>query len=876
MKRVLIIPILLLALFSCKPDPILTLSKNSINSSSDSYQTSITVTSNTDWRASASGAWCQISPSAGSGNGTITVTLLANSDPEPRDAVITIIAGSLSSEVAVSQKQKNAIILTRRVENISAEGGPIQVELRSNISYSVIAPISDSWVSISQTKSLSTYGYTITVAQNRSLSPRSTIVVFKDNASALSDTLTINQAMPNAVNLKTGYTYLQKEGGSVNVTLEYNSGYEYSILEGGSWLSVAETKAMSSKSYTLSASANLGNTDRTAKVVFRLSSPSAVIENYNADTLNILQSGFDGYFVYLDGSEPLWKAVPAGIRPSVSRLRIVGVLEKNDIYTIRDSIKSAEYLDLGGATIDSIPDRAFKLLTYPSALKYISLPQGVKGIGVEAFYRCAKLDSVLIPETVTTIKASAFRECSSLVRVDSRITDPFILSDVFNAINNQAHLVVPSGSLVKYQSTPGWGYNFFDRIYESGSNPLEYIKLDNYSLLSSSLGLDTLITVDSSTPWEVLRKPSWITAGVSGQSASIMDLRISPFTGAGSREDTLFLKLTGKDLTSYIVVKQHGLPFNDGHTIKMKSSTRGQGVDIVIMGDGYTVEEISSGKYEQDMRAASGHFFDIEPYRTYSEYFNVYVVYVFSKESGISDPDKSVNTALSTRYTEAKPSTGMTVNTTTCFNYATNAPIKSLATTLIINVANSTRYGGTCVMYSDNKAVAICPKPTGNYPYDFRGVVQHEAGGHGFGKLADEYVTNNDTIPQSQIDQLKFWQAREHYKNVDVTSDVNLVLWKHIASHTNYSTYVSTYQGGYYYSKGVWRPEMSSLMINNVRYINAPSREMIVKRIKSLSGETYTFSEFVSKDIKETAAATKAGDYPVIPEMLLPPPILIP
>ena len=66
---------------------------------------------------------------------------------------------------------------------------------------------------------------------------------------------------------------------------------------------------------------------------------------------------------------------------------------------------------------------------------------------------------------------------------------------------------------------------------------------------------------------------------------------------------------------------------------------------------------------------------------------------------------------------------------------------------------------------------------------------------------------------------------------------------------------------------------MTSLMINNIRYINAPSREMIVKRIMSLAGQTYTFENFVSKDIKETAAATRR--VTVIPEMLLSPPILI-
>lgn len=875
-KTLLPILILILGISACKPDPILTISKSSVNSSSEAYQTTVTITSNTDWRVTSADPWCQISPSTGSGNGTITLTLLANPDPEPRSTIITVVAGSLSSEISISQKQKNALILTRRTENVPAEGGTISVELRSNITYSVIAPMSDTWVSISQTKSMAAYNYSITVAGNNSLAPRSTIVIFKDIASALADTLTINQDIPGAVNLRNGFSYVQKSGGNVNVTLDYNSGYEYSIVQGGDWISIAETKApLSTKNYTVSVNPNPTDQDRIGQVIFRLTSPPSGILTYRSDTLRVFQTGFDGHYTYLDGSSPLWREVPPGIRNFVTRLKIEGKLNKADIYTIRDSIKNVTYLDLGGGIIDTIPERAFKNLTTPSVLKYIVLPQALKGIGAEAFYRCEDLDSVIIPSSVKAIRDNAFMNCTSLVKVESKIVDPFILLSVFTSINSQAHLIVPGGSLVKYQSTPGWGYDYFYRIYERGTNPNEYIKLENYSLLSSSVGLDTLITVDASSSWEVYKSPSWITASKVVQPAPGLDLKVSSFSGSGSRQDTVFLKITGKSLTSYIVVKQHGLPFNDGHSVTLQTATVGNGVDIVIMGDGYTVEEISSGKYEQDMRTAKTHFFDIEPYRTYAQYFNVYMVYVFSNESGISDNITSVNTALSTRYTEPKPSTSMTVNTSACFNYAAKAPIKGLTTTLVINVANSTRYGGTCVMYSDNKAVAICPKSTSSYPYDFRGVVQHEAGGHGFGKLADEYVTTNDTIPESQVNSLKFWQSKEHYKNVDVTSDISKVLWKHIASHSNYSSYVSTYQGAYYYSKGVWRPEMTSLMINNIRYINAPSREMIVKRIMSLAGQTYTFENFVSKDIKETAAATKGGGYPIIPEMLLSPPILI-
>jgi hypothetical protein len=855
---------------------MLTISKSSINSSSDSYQTSITVTCNTNWSVSGGDGWCQFSPAQGSGNGKFDVTILQNTGTEERSTTLTVVAGSVSSEIKITQKQKDALILTRREESISSEGGTISVELKSNINYSVIIPLQDTWVSIVQTRSFTTYGYDLTIAKNSSLNTRSTKIIFKDNASSLADTLTITQGIPQAVSLNTKKCYTPKSGGTFPVTLSYNAEYDYTILDGDGWVTIAETKALTTKQYSVNISVNPSDENRFASIIFRLKTLPAGEQKFSADTLLIKQSGFDGYYIYSDGSSPLWSLIPSSHRSSITRLKVEGLLSKSDIYTIRDSIKGATHIDLGEVTLDTLPDRAFKMLSPPSVLNSIILPAKLKIVGEEAFYRCQQLDSVTLPSTVEGIGTAAFSNCQDLKKVESKISIPFELSQVFTAVNSQAHLVVPQGTVVNYQSTPGWGYDFFYRIYEKGSDPEEYLKLEGYSILSNSTGLDTTLRVDASSHWEVVKTPSWITASGSGLPGSDLELDIATFSGNGSREDSVILGITGSSLTSFIKIKQHGLPFNDGHCIALQNATTGNGVDIVFMGDGYSIEDIASEKYEDDIREAYGHFFDIEPYRSYKEYFNVYMVYVFSAESGISDVSTVVNTALGTRYTKDKPSTSMTTNTSTVFEYALKAPIKGLTTTLVIDIANSSRYGGTCILYSDNKAVAICPKSNSSYPYDFRGVVQHEAGGHGFGKLADEYVTNTGTIPQSEIDDLKFWQSKEHYKNVDVTGVVSSILWKHIASHANYSSYVSSYEGAYYYSKGVWRPEMSSVMINNIRYVNAPGREMIVKRIMSLAGLQYTFENFVAKDVKETAAATKGADYPVVPEMLLPPPILIP
>ena len=76
------------------------------------------------------------------------------------------------------------------------------------------------------------------------------------------------------------------------------------------------------------------------------------------------------------------------------------------------------------------------------------------------------------------------------------------------------------------------------------------------------------------------------------------------------------------------------------------------------------------------------------------------------------------------------------------YDYAKGAPTvddSNIVKTLVVMVANTSEYGGVTYLHFDNRAIAYCPISEYGYPYDFRGAVQHEAGGHGFGKLADEY-----------------------------------------------------------------------------------------------------------------------------------------
>lgn len=168
-------------------------------------------------------------------------------------------------------------------------------------------------------------------------------------------------------------------------------------------------------------------------------------------------------------------------------------------------------------------------------------------------------------------------------------------------------------------------------------------------------------------------------------------------------------------------------------------------------------------------------------------------------------------------------------------------------------------------MYGDGTAVACCPKSADAYPYDFRGIVQHEAGGHGFGKLADEYIYHNAFISTctctccSHDNELLKNKSLGWYRNLELTGNMNEVGWSHFIFHPKYSNVVDIYEGGYFHTRGVYRSEPTSCMNNNVPYYSAISRQAMVERIMEYAGEEFDLDDFIANDVPTASPATKSG-----------------
>lgn len=69
----------------------------------------------------------------------------------------------------------------------------------------------------------------------------------------------------------------------------------------------------------------------------------------------------------------------------------------------------------------------------------------------------------------------------------------------------------------------------------------------------------------------------------------------------------------------------------DGEVTALQTATRGNGINIVLLGDAFSDRLVADGTYDGTMRKAMEHFFSEEPYKSFRDLFNVYAVNVVSK-----------------------------------------------------------------------------------------------------------------------------------------------------------------------------------------------------------------------------------------------------
>lgn len=319
---------------------------------------------------------------------------------------------------------------------------------------------------------------------------------------------------------------------------------------------------------------------------------------------------------------------------------------------------------------------------------------------------------------------------------------------------------------------------------------------------------------------------------------------------------------------------------SDGQVVTLQKASSGNGIDIVLMGDAYSDRLIADGTYADIMHTAYEKFFSVEPYRSYRDLFNVYYVNVVSKNEVYG-----AETALEGYFGDGTYVGG---NDQTCFSYALKAISDDrMDEAVIIVMMNSTAYAGTCYMYYGyggdfGNGTSVSYFPVGTGEEQLEQILHHEAGGHGFAKLADEYAYESmGVVPTEYASQIDAQQDdMGWWKNVDFTNDPSQARWSHFVTDPRYSEDgLGCFEGGLTYWTGVWRPTENSIMRYNTGGFNAPSREAIWYRIHRLAyGDawTYDYEDFVTYDSVNRTATVRSGhkNYVEMPAVITAPPVV--
>lgn len=294
----------------------------------------------------------------------------------------------------------------------------------------------------------------------------------------------------------------------------------------------------------------------------------------------------------------------------------------------------------------------------------------------------------------------------------------------------------------------------------------------------------------------------------------------------------------------------------DGKIDTLQQHAKGEGIPIVLMGDGFVDQELADGTYRRVMEKAMENLFTEEPVKSLREYFDVFMINAVSENN---DFGMGYKTAFSCKLAGGNSTVikGDDVSVQVYVGKVLKEEKKK--NSLAVVVLNTSVYAGTTYLgYQDGNgkfiefAIAYCPVIETLESEHFRQVLVHEAVGHGFGKLEDEYVyLDKGNVTTLEMQRIRTMQANGWAQNVDFTASKDTVLWASFLTDSRYQNeHLGVYEGACTYPKGAYRPSEDSMMNSNTCAFNAPSRKSLYEKVMKIGMDTeqVLYEDFVTFD----------------------------
>lgn len=838
----------------------------------------------TEVKSSQDNSWCTISPKSGAaGDASVTITAKASNDVNSRTAILTIKSGKIKKAINVSQKQKDALTVTSSVFEVDAEGGDISITVKANIEFEYM--ISDEcagWISFTGTKAMTTHNLSFAIASNdETKSRQGKITIY---SGSLQEEITIKQKGKEI-------SYEEVWAKEREILMNF-----YTATGGDNWtdntnwgsaLPVSEWYGIRTDEDGLVIGISLQFNNLTGSIPEGLSGLERL-------------STLDLYYNNLTGS------IPAEIG-SISNLHLIYLNDNEFSGSIPPELSNLinlEYLELSKNQLTgNIPSelrnlqKLYRLSLFDNRLSG-SIPAELGELSnLEELYLYNNDLTGSIPAELASL--SKLKICvlwgnKLSGRVPQAIMDHPCWATNWHLILNQSDYGISEEGIEIY--APEFsvktisGETLTNDIFSKNKLTVIYHFLDwcpfaetftprligLYEMFKDlGLGAFSVTSQDEAEVQAYVDKhripwPCTVNQQETGTFVNYIDR--TPTVTVCNPDGLIVFNSALRDYGELadFLTEQLGSPSDidpdykssdyskDGEVKVLQKASKGNGIDIILMGDAYSDRLIADGTYENIMKLAMEKFFATEPFKTYRDLFNVYSVTAVSENEAYT---ANSSTALS-GYFGADTHVGG--NDFKAMEYARKAISEErMNDAVIVVMMNSMAFAGTCYMYDPvhsaeldyfGNGTSVAYFPVGVNEEALEQLIRHEAGGHGFAKLADEYAyRNNGAIPYFKVAETEAKEEFGWWKNIDFTNNPSDVKWSGFINDERYSDEgIGVFEGGLTYWMGVYRPTEDSAMNSGIGGYNAPSREAIYYRIHKLAyGQSWEYdrNDFIKYDL---------------------------
>lgn len=268
---------------------------------SQASEVTISFTSSDAWTASSNVDWISLDQKSGvAGSATIKAQVAQNTTYDQRNGAITIKAGSVNKQLTITQKQLDALIVSSNKIEAPAQGRESTIEVKANIAYHVkVDDDCKKWVILLQTKALTTNKVVLKVVENSDIEKREgKVTIYSDDKS---EEISIYQQGSNpTLVLSKDVIEANEFGETIKVELKSNIAYEM-IMPDADWISINNTRALSSYTHYFNVNENRSNEAREAEIVFtnqELGISESVIVKQKPVSKTVTGKWYLGWWIY--------------------------------------------------------------------------------------------------------------------------------------------------------------------------------------------------------------------------------------------------------------------------------------------------------------------------------------------------------------------------------------------------------------------------------------------------------------------------------------------------------------------------------------------------------------------------------------------------